>query len=284
MKRLVLLSALLAGCAAPAKPPPATPVPVSKPALTVTAPASRAPLFIEVVTISQKWVQKFVPTAPADLQAWSDAPKESFQHILIKGSEPASKKKAQALLDRAKKGEDFAKLAMENTEDPGSKTTGGEYDAKMVDTFVDPVKTAFQKLKVGELSPALVESSFGFHVLKKSKPSEELVARLYKVAKAPEVTKKLALDLTGRIHGSITMRAAISESVVLVLGEIANADEKRPKAVVIEREQLPQTRLPPAAKAGLVRFADGAHSGDVLDDPAPDGQDLFVARAASEAG
>ena len=76
-----------------------------------------------------------------------------------------ARKKTQELLDRARKGEDFAKLANENTDDPGSKGKGGEYDffghGKMVPEFE---KAAFA-LKPGEISD-LVETEFGFHIIK----------------------------------------------------------------------------------------------------------------------
>lgn len=76
-----------------------------------------------------------------------------------------ARKKAQDLLDRIRKGEDFAKLAKENSDDPGSKDKGGEYDffrrGKMVAEFD---KAAFA-LKPGEVSD-LVETQFGFHIIK----------------------------------------------------------------------------------------------------------------------
>jgi parvulin-like peptidyl-prolyl isomerase len=76
-----------------------------------------------------------------------------------------ARKKAQDLLDRIRKGEDFAKLATENSDDPGSKDKGGEYDffgrGKMVPEFD---KAAFA-LRPGEVSD-LVETQFGFHIIK----------------------------------------------------------------------------------------------------------------------
>jgi parvulin-like peptidyl-prolyl isomerase len=76
-----------------------------------------------------------------------------------------ARKKSEALLERARKGEDFAKLATENSDDPGSKDKGGEYDffghGKMVPEFE---KAAFA-LKPGEISD-LVETQFGFHIIK----------------------------------------------------------------------------------------------------------------------
>ncbi|HKA17721.1 MAG TPA: peptidylprolyl isomerase [Blastocatellia bacterium] len=76
-----------------------------------------------------------------------------------------ARKKSESLLERARKGEDFAKLASENSDDPGSKDKGGEYDffghGKMVPEFE---KAAFA-LKPGEISD-LVETQFGFHIIK----------------------------------------------------------------------------------------------------------------------
>jgi parvulin-like peptidyl-prolyl isomerase len=76
-----------------------------------------------------------------------------------------ARKKSQDLLERARKGEDFAKLAKENSDDPGSKDKGGEYDffghGRMVPEFE---KAAFA-LKPGEISD-LVETQFGFHIIK----------------------------------------------------------------------------------------------------------------------
>jgi hypothetical protein len=76
-----------------------------------------------------------------------------------------ARKKSEALLARARKGEDFAKLATENSDDPGSKDKGGEYDffghGRMVPEFE---KAAFA-LKPGEISD-LVETQFGFHIIK----------------------------------------------------------------------------------------------------------------------
>ncbi len=80
-------------------------------------------------------------------------------------SKEEARKKSQSLLDRVRKGEDFAKLAKENSDDPGSRDNGGGYDffgrGKMVVEFED---TAFS-LKPGEVSD-VIETEFGFHIIK----------------------------------------------------------------------------------------------------------------------
>jgi peptidyl-prolyl cis-trans isomerase D len=95
------------------------------------------------------------------------------RHILIKADAGATaevkaraKARAEALLvDARKNPAGFADLARANSEDPGSAKQGGDLDwfarGAMVKVFED---TAFA-LKKGEIS-GVVESDFGFHVLK----------------------------------------------------------------------------------------------------------------------
>ena len=93
------------------------------------------------------------------------------RHILIRataGDDKASKEaedKIKAVIVRLNKGEDFAKVAGEVTEDPSGKTSGGDlgYFTKeqMVPEFAD---VAF-KLDKGQIS-APVKTQFGWHVIK----------------------------------------------------------------------------------------------------------------------
>ena len=76
-----------------------------------------------------------------------------------------AKKKAQAVLERVRKGEDFAKLAKETSDDPGSKEKGGEYDFFAKGTMVPEFEEVAFKLKPGEVSEP-VETPFGYHIIK----------------------------------------------------------------------------------------------------------------------
>lgn len=79
-----------------------------------------------------------------------------------------AKAKAEDILRRVQKGEDFAALAKQYSEDPGSKDKGGDLGFVKKGTFVPEFEKAiFQDLKVGQVSPNLVESSFGFHIIQK---------------------------------------------------------------------------------------------------------------------
>lgn len=76
-----------------------------------------------------------------------------------------ARKKAQGLLDRIKSGEDFGRLATENSDDPGSKAKGGDLGYFMRGENVRSFEDAAYSLPIGGVS-GLVESEFGFHIIK----------------------------------------------------------------------------------------------------------------------
>ena len=86
--------------------------------------------------------------------------------------DPAAKKaKAQEILNRAKAGEDFAALADEFSQDPGNKGPdgkgqGGLYKDVPKGRMVAPFEAAALALQPGQVSPELVETDFGYHIIK----------------------------------------------------------------------------------------------------------------------
>jgi peptidyl-prolyl cis-trans isomerase C len=94
------------------------------------------------------------------------------RHILIridKNATAEDKKKARAKADdilvKVKAGGDFAKLAEENSDDPGSKTRGGDLSWVSRNQTVPPFESAaFALKKANDVSP-VVESQFGFHII-----------------------------------------------------------------------------------------------------------------------
>jgi peptidyl-prolyl cis-trans isomerase C len=120
-----------------------------------------------------------ITVTEADAKKFYDDNAEKFKqpetvqasHILI-GIDPKAsadeknkaKEKAAALLKRAKAGEDFAKLAKDNSTCP-SAAQGGNLGyfgkGQMVPTF----ETAAFSLKSGEISE-VVETQFGYHIIK----------------------------------------------------------------------------------------------------------------------
>jgi len=86
----------------------------------------------------------------------------------------AKKAEAEKILVRAKAGDDFAKLADQYSEDPGNtgtdgKKNGGLYADVPKGTMVAPFETAALSLPPGTVYPDLVESDFGYHIIKLEK-------------------------------------------------------------------------------------------------------------------
>jgi len=117
------------------------------------------------------------------------------RHILIKVSQDTNaadeekfKKKATDVLKRAKKGEDFAALAKQFSED-GSRESGGDLGFFARGRMVGPFEEAAFALKPGQMSD-LVRTQFGYHIIK---VEERKPGRSLSYAEAKEHVKE---DLT----------------------------------------------------------------------------------------
>jgi parvulin-like peptidyl-prolyl isomerase len=94
------------------------------------------------------------------------------RHVLVKvdkGATAEAKQKARAKADdvlaKAKGGADFAKLASESSDDPGSKQHGGDLSWVARGQTVPPFEAAaFALKKPNDLSP-VVETEYGYHVI-----------------------------------------------------------------------------------------------------------------------
>lgn len=76
------------------------------------------------------------------------------------------KLKAEAVLTKAKAGEDFAALAKEYSDDTGTAADGGKFTFYMDGNVVPEYSSAVAKLKDGEICATLVESTYGYHIIK----------------------------------------------------------------------------------------------------------------------
>lgn len=117
---------------------------------------------------------------PAPPPTPSSAPERvGARHVLImhRGSEraPASitrtrdeaRARAQEVLTRARQGEDFAALARQFSDEPGATTSGGDLGVFGHGQMVPPFERAAFALAPGAISD-IVETSFGFHVIKRT--------------------------------------------------------------------------------------------------------------------
>lgn len=180
-----------------------------------------------------------IPTDAASIQAWATAnqakvdaeytrrkseftnlPKQVHaRHILIKAdsSDAAAKAvartKAEGLLARAKGGEDFAALARDNSEDEGSASKGGDLGWNPKGRMVKPFDDAQFALGAGQISD-LVESEFGFHIIKVDAVREgdvpeaeaklEVAGALYRDSRASELAKVAADQSQADLAGGMT--------------------------------------------------------------------------------
>ena len=119
--------------------------------------------------VSQKIYEsltKSVKVSDADLQKYYDENKTQYsvaesravRHILVK-----TKAEADAIHSQLESGADFAKLAKENSLDPGSKDAGGKLTVSRGQTVAPFDKAAFA-LATNELSDP-VKTEFGYHLI-----------------------------------------------------------------------------------------------------------------------
>lgn len=187
---------------------------------------------VSYAVVRRSWLEKYsIAAEQKDLDTWSKDKvnlaqiKVPVRHILVKftGEKPeekdAAKAKAQGIFDRVKKGEDFAKLAKEFSDDPGSKDKGGMYPGEMVEQFVEPFKKAVESVKPGELVPNLVETQFGYHVIRRDEATKDDIIKAYKQAKSLDLSKKVAAEIAADIKsgksGDDAVKAAIAKYGVL---------------------------------------------------------------------
>ena len=109
----------------------------------------------------------------------------TVRHILLMfrattdSAKQVIREKMEGILARAKAGEDFAQLAREYSEDPGSKNNGGLFQAEKGQLVPSFEKVAFS-IPIGEISD-VVETQYGYHILKvverkkEDRPREEVV-------------------------------------------------------------------------------------------------------------
>jgi peptidyl-prolyl cis-trans isomerase D len=172
----------------------------------------------------------------ADIQAYYNSHQAQYQvkdqvkarHILIavpQGADAktaaAAKAKAEDLLKQIKAGADFADLAKKNSDDPGSKASGGELGFLSPGQTVPEFNKAAFSLQPGQISD-VIKTQFGYHILQveekqtaHTKPLSEVKAEIVPILEqqkfgAAETSyanqlvaeaKKDGIDKTAAAHG-----------------------------------------------------------------------------------
>ncbi len=193
------------------------------------------------------------------------------RHILYKSdgkpeSDEAAKTKAEAALKRLRSGADFAAIAREESEDPGSKPQGGDLGnfgrGQMVKEFEDAAFNARINEIVGP-----VKTAYGFHIIQVLETFPERVQPLAEVA--PAIRMRLA-DRKAQEEGR--RRAQSLAERVAKLGKKPSDDELRrlTDAIVTFNESEFVTKDTPATGIGALTFNDvlfGLEAGEVSATP-----------------
>ncbi|HEY3251379.1 MAG TPA: peptidylprolyl isomerase [Ignavibacteria bacterium] len=94
--------------------------------------------------------------------------------------------KAQAILDSIRAGTDFSDLARRNSEDPGSAPQGGLLGKSKKGSFVKEFEDAAFLLNPGQISE-LVETEFGYHIIKLIEKSGDFITAQHILVKFPRI-------------------------------------------------------------------------------------------------
>ncbi|MES2039436.1 MAG: SurA N-terminal domain-containing protein [Pseudomonadota bacterium] len=199
----------------------------------------------EQTTVSDTDVQTYYK---ANEKAYTTEEQRRASHILIaagKDSSDADKAKAKAkaadiLAQLRKKPEDFARLAKENSDDPGSREKSGDLDFFAKGAMVPQFDESVFKLKQGDISE-LVQSEYGFHIITVTgiKPAG--------VKTLDEVKAQIAADIKKQKAGKAYTEAA--ETLTNVLYE--QGDSLKPAAEKLKLKIQTVNGLSRNSKPGL---------------------------------
>lgn len=105
-------------------------------------------------------------------ESYGTPEKRNVRHILLKVEKDSTaeqeeqvKQQAENLIAKLKEGADFAELAKEHSQDPGSASNGGDLGQISYGQMVEPFEKAAYALAKDEISEP-VKSRFGYHIIR----------------------------------------------------------------------------------------------------------------------
>jgi len=183
--------------------------------------------------------------------------------------------KAESVLNKALKGDDFAKLAQEFSEDLSTATSGGDLPwAKRGDFVAEFDAAIFDQLKAGEISKTLIKSQFGFHIIKKIEertnetgetevhaahilikdPNADLAASTWDLtALGGKNLKKAALDFDPNTNQPL-VALEFDDTGKDLFGQITQANVGKPVAIFLDGAVISAPTVQEAITDGLVKL------------------------------
>ena len=120
--------------------------------------------------VAQPTQQEIQQYFTAHQSEYSVPEQSKSRHILIKvapgadaKTDAAAKAKAEALVEQIQGGANFADLAKKNSDDPGSKDTGGELGFAQRGHMVPEFDNAIFTQKIGDTK--IIKTQFGYHIV-----------------------------------------------------------------------------------------------------------------------
>ena len=193
----------------------------------------------------------------------------------IKRTKEEASALANNLLSQAKANPaNFASLAMANTDDSGSKQTGGEYDNiqpnQMTKAFNDYVFNS----PIGSIG--VVETEFGYHIILVEKIKGQEV-ELRHILISPKVSSQAVKDAKAKIEG--IRQKIINKEITFADAAKSSSDEKETRnnggVLLNPRTMEPRfelTKMDPALYAQVSELKDGEVSMPILDQERGGGQ------------
>ncbi len=193
---------------------------VAEPLIYTTKSGSDRRLIVELAGVKDINQAKELIKGTPILEFKEEGPEDESQKItddVLVQLNIEAKNKAEEILKRAVNGEDFAQLAKDNSNDPGSKDIGGDLNFAKKGMFVPEFdKVIFDsKLKDGEIYSNLVETQYGWHIIKKIEQRGEggdievRAAHILIAKKANQMSQKINYVSTG-LTGKNLKNAAVS--------------------------------------------------------------------------
>lgn len=180
--------------------------------------------------VSRREVEEFYNTQKDSLPNLNETVDISHILIEVKAGEEAKRaalEKIKGIRARIEAGEDFAKLAKELSEDPGSAQNGGDLGFMSRGDFVREFEEVAFTLQPNELSD-VVETQFGFHIIQMIDRRGEKI-RVRHILITLETIKEdevAAVEKIKDIHNQLTNGADFEELVQKYSNDKSTINEK----------------------------------------------------------
>lgn len=250
---------------------------------------------VQYVLIDEQVASKGITVPEAEVQKYYEQNKARYgqpqrrrvSHILREvpaqadqASRDAAKAKAQEIATRLKTNPDqFAALAKEFSQDPGSADQGGDLGWISKDTLVPEVETEVFKIEPGKISD-VIQSPFGYHVIvvKEVQPASIKPLEQVRADVESEIKRQLAAarfaeltsGLTNLVYDQRDALAPIAKQLGLTLHQVSGLS----RGGLLPSDLFIRDKSPSQAEMEVLnnpKVIQAAYSNDVLKDKSNSG-------------